>query len=84
MLIGMASRVSLGHSGRSLQADGLTWALFWLIQGVALLRMLPDLVPGLPPSLITLAGALWLLAFGLWTGKYAPMYWRPRADGKPG
>ncbi len=84
MLIGMASRVSLGHSGRSLQADGVTWGLFWLIQVVALLRMLPDLLPGLPAILITVAGALWLLAFGLWAGKYAPMYWRPRADGKPG
>ncbi len=84
MLIGMASRVSLGHSGRPLQADGLTWALFWLIQGVALLRMLPEVFPGLPESLITLAGGLWLLAFGVWAGKYAPMYWRPRADGKPG
>jgi len=84
MLIGMASRVSLGHSGRRLEADGLTWGLFWLVQGVAVLRMLPDLLPGLPQGLITLAGAMWLLAFGLWAGKYAPLYWRPRLDGKPG
>jgi uncharacterized protein involved in response to NO len=88
MLLGMASRVSLGHSGRKLEADGLTWGLFCLVQGVALLRMLPDLLaglpPGLPPLLITLAGGLWLLAFALWAGKYAPLYWRPRVDGKPG
>jgi len=84
MLIGMASRVSLGHSGRKLEADGLTWGLFWLVQGVALLRMLPDLLPALPQELISLAGGLWLLAFGLWAWKYAPMYWRPRVDGKPG
>jgi uncharacterized protein involved in response to NO len=84
MLIAMASRVSLGHSGRKLKADGYTWALFWLVQIVALSRMLPDLLPTLPESLILLAGGLWLLTFGLWAAKYAPMYWRPRLDGKAG
>ncbi len=84
MLIGMASRVSLGHSGRKLEADATTWGLFWLVQGVALLRMLPELLPVLPQQLVTVAGGLWLLAFGLWAWKYAPLYWRPRADGKPG
>jgi uncharacterized protein involved in response to NO len=84
MLIGMASRVSLGHSGRKLEADAPTWGLFWLVQGVALPRMLPELLPALPPFLITLAGGLWLLAFGVWAAKYAPMYWRPRVDGKVG
>lgn len=84
MLIGMASRVTLGHSGRKLEADAATWRLFWLVQAMALARMLPDLVPALPDRLTTLAGLLWLLAFGLWAWKYAPMYWRPRVDGKPG
>lgn len=84
MLIGMASRVSLGHSGRKLEADATTWALFWLIQAAVLPRLLPDLVPGLPLWLVTLAGVLWVLAFVVWAGKYAPMYWRPRADGKAG
>jgi len=84
MVIGMAARVSLGHSGRKLEADGLTWGLFWLVQGVALLRMLPELLPTLPQTFVTLAGGLWLLAFGLWAAKYAPMYWRPRVDGKVG
>ena len=28
MLLAMATRVSLGHSGRPLKADGLVWALF--------------------------------------------------------
>ncbi len=84
MLIGMVSRVSLGHSGRKLEADAATWGLFWLVQAVALARMLPDLVPALPLRLVVLAGLLWLLAFGIWAWKYAPMYWRPRVDGKPG
>jgi len=83
MLVGMASRVTLGHSGRPLEADGATWRLFWLVQAVALVRMSPDLLP-LPDLLVSLAGLLWLLAFGIWVWKYAPFYWRARADGKPG
>ena len=84
MLIAMASRVSLGHSGRALQADGLTWSLFWLIQLAAVTRMLPDLAALFPARLVSLGGLLWLLAFGLWAWKYAPMYWRARIDGKMG
>jgi uncharacterized protein involved in response to NO len=85
MLLAMASRVSLGHSGRPLKADGLTWVLFWLVQASALARMLPDLAAGLGlPWLYYLAALLWLAAFGAWAWRYAPMYWRPRVDSKPG
>lgn len=84
MLIAMASRVSLGHSGRALEADALTWSLFWAIQAAALLRVLPELAPTLPAWLAELAGLVWLLAFAAWAWRYAPMYWRPRVDGKPG
>ncbi|HRH81966.1 MAG TPA: NnrS family protein [Thiobacillaceae bacterium] len=85
MLLAMASRVSLGHSGRPLKADGLTWGLFWLVQASALARMLPDLAAGYGlPWLYYLAALLWLLAFAAWAWRYAPFYWRPRADGKPG
>jgi len=85
MLIAMASRVSLGHSGNKLAADGLTWLLFWLVQIAAGVRLLPDLLPGIAPyRLASLAAVLWLAAFGGWAWRYAPLYWRPRADGKPG
>ena len=85
MLIGMASRVSLGHSGRALQADAATWWLFWLLQAVAVLRMLPDMTAGLlPDRLVSIAGIVWLAVFGVWFWKYAPMTWLPRVDGKAG
>jgi len=85
MLIGMASRVSLGHSGRKLEADRLTRVLFWLIQIVAVARMAPDLAPSLIAyPMVVVSAILWLLVFGLWAARYAPFYWRPRVDGKPG
>lgn len=83
MLIGMASRVSLGHSGRKLECDAATWWLFWSAQVAALLRMAPDILP-LPYALITASGVLWLITLALWGVKYAPMTWRPRVDGKRG
>jgi uncharacterized protein involved in response to NO len=47
--------------------------------------MLPDIANGLlPDRLVSLAGLLWLIAFGMWAWKYAPMTWRPRVDGKAG
>ncbi len=85
MLIGMASRVSLGHSGRALRADTATWWLFWLLQVVAMLRMLPEMSAGLAPDrIVSVAGLAWVLVFGAWAWKYAPMAWRPRVDGKAG
>ncbi|MBI5331042.1 MAG: NnrS family protein [Betaproteobacteria bacterium] len=84
MLVAMASRVSLGHSGRKLEADTLTQALFWLVQAVALIRMTPELTGVQSEGWNLAAGGLWLLGFGLWAGRYAPMYWRARVDGKTG
>jgi uncharacterized protein involved in response to NO len=45
--------------------------------------MLPEFMP-LPVDGPLLSGGLWLIAFGLWAMRYAPMTWRPRVDGKPG
>lgn len=85
MLIGMVTRVSLGHSGRALQADTATWWLFWAIQAVALLRMLPDLLADAwSGHWISMTGLLWLVVFAGWSLKYAPMTWRRRVDGKAG
>lgn len=85
ILIGMASRVTLGHSGRTLKADGLTWAVFWSIQAAALARMIADLLPSPIADRPMLAAALlWLISILPWAWRYAPWLWRPRADGKPG
>lgn len=85
MVVGMASRVSLGHSGRPLAADSLTWGAYLGVLAAALVRAAAEL-PGVARfgAISVLAGALWLACFGLWAYRYLPMYWRPRVDGKPG
>jgi uncharacterized protein involved in response to NO len=87
MVLGMASRVTLGHAGQPLVLDRLTWLLFIGFQGSALIRVLADIVPAaahLAPDLYLLAGLVWLTCFTPWAVHYAPNYWRQRADGKPG
>ena len=45
MVLGMASRVTLGHSGHPLVLDKFSWLLFIGFQAAVLLRILPDLLP---------------------------------------
>ncbi|MBI3525626.1 MAG: NnrS family protein [Betaproteobacteria bacterium] len=89
MLLGMVSRVTLGHSGRNVAADAAMWLAFWGMQLTAVLRIIAELPaeccsgPG-PFNLMWLAALCWLAAFGGWSLRYAPAYWRARVDGKPG
>lgn len=85
LLVGMVTRVTLGHSGRGLAADAATWAIFWGMQGVAVLRVTAEFVqfPG-APSLTLLSALAWLAVFGGWFAKYVPYYIKRRPDGQPG
>jgi uncharacterized protein involved in response to NO len=87
MTIAMASRVSLGHSGRPLVADTLVWLSCWGLHLAALLRVLGELplgdaLLGLPLNLW--AALVWLASVIPWVARFAPLYLRPRVDGKPG
>jgi uncharacterized protein involved in response to NO len=85
MLLGMATRVTLGHSGRAVGADRWTWCLFWGLQGVVVLRLAGEfLLWSGPGNLVWLASLGWLLVFGLWCGSHLPFYLKPRPDGQPG
>ena len=84
LMLAMVSRVSCGHGGRPLVADGLLWSLFWLLQGAVLLRLAAALWPAWGAALLPWAALLWavvVLAWGLRMGRW---YGRPRADGRPG
>ncbi len=83
LMLGMVSRVTLGHSGAALAADVLTWRLCWGLQAVALLRVLAELLPGYDVWLV-LAASGWLAVFVVWALRYLPVYLRPRVDGRAG
>ncbi|QJR14249.1 NnrS family protein [Usitatibacter palustris] len=82
--VGMVSRVSCGHSGRTLAADRLTWLAFWLLQSAVVLRVGADIWRGAYGGLVLGAAVLWFTCFAAWSWRYLPVYWRPRADGRPG
>lgn len=85
MMVAMATRVTLGHSGRPLVADTFTWLCFLGINAAAVVRVAAELWPGTAGQTMNiLAAAIWLLALLPWVTRYAPMYLRPRADGRPG
>jgi uncharacterized protein involved in response to NO len=85
--VAMVSRVSLGHSGRALEADALTWWAFLGVLATAGVRVVADLwfvPPALRLWLSVAAALLWLAVFVPWAARYLPIYLRPRADGRPG
>lgn len=83
MIVSMASRVTLGHSGRQLTADNLTWYVLFGINVTAVLRIAAELVPAVALSLNILTALAWLICLAPWVWRYAPMYLRPRVDGQP-
>jgi uncharacterized protein involved in response to NO len=85
MLIGFVTRVSLGHSGRPLQASNVYWSLYLGLHGVALLRVVLALCSNsLPNSLVHITATLWVVLIAIWAMHMLPLYWRARADGQAG
>jgi len=85
LLIGMATRVTLGHAGLPMKVDRPIILMFAGMQLVALLRVLADILPmQVGPSLYVASAAVWLACFLPWVLRYLPVYWRPREDGLEG
>ncbi|TNC95219.1 MAG: hypothetical protein FD121_1436 [Gallionellaceae bacterium] len=85
LMIGMGTRVTLGHSGLPFNIDTSIKLMFAGMQLVALVRVLADVLPLQSGYVWYLVSALgWLACFSPWVLRYLPAYWRPRADGQPG
>ncbi|WP_192984617.1 NnrS family protein [Pseudomonas sp. EggHat1] len=78
LILAMMARVSLGHTGRTLQPPGvMAWA-FGLLNLGALIRVSAG------GGWLWLAALCWGVAFALFAWHYAPMLCRARVDGHPG
>ncbi len=85
MILTMMSRVSLGHTGRPLQAPRfLAFAFGALLLGAALRALLPLIDPNLTPWAWRISAGLWITAFALFCWRYLPILSQPRTDGRPG
>jgi len=84
LIIGVMTRVSLGHTGRPLELPKGAIAAYVLILAAALVRMLTAL-EWLPwRGGVVVSTAAWFAAFGVFVWRYLPILAAPRADGKPG
>lgn len=85
LILGMMARVSLGHTGRRLEAATvMAWA-FAVLNLAALVRVgLPLVVPAAAPLAWQLSGGLWIAAYLVFVIVYTPVLLRARVDGKPG
>jgi uncharacterized protein involved in response to NO len=83
--LGMMARVSLGHTGRTLETGAaILWAFRLLALAVVVRVLFPLVVMAWYPYWVMLAGMLWVLAFLLFILVYRPILVRPRVDGMPG
>lgn len=78
MILAVASRVALGHTGRPLTASPLTVAAYVALNAGVLVRVLSPLLPGAYLPLIDVAAACWIVAFGLFLRVYWAILTRPR------
>lgn len=85
LTLGMMARVSLGHTGRPIQATRSVTLAFGVITAAAFTRVVAPLVPGaFYLEMLMISGTLWTLAFALFLATFVPILTAPRADAKPG
>lgn len=85
MILGMMTRVSLGHTGRMLVVPRSVTVSYVLLTAAAVLRGLgPMIAPRLYVEALVASGVSWASAFAVFTAVYFPILTTPRVDGKPG
>lgn len=85
LILGMMSRVSLGHTGRTLLVPRSIAASYVALAAAAAVRALGPIVwPSAYAAELVVAGTLFTLAFAVFGVVYVPILSRPRADGRPG
>jgi uncharacterized protein involved in response to NO len=86
MVLGMMSRVALGHTARAIESAPLTVAAYWLLNLGAAVRVAAPLLleAGWYMPALAASGILWSLSFLFFFVVYLPILARPRLDGRPG
>lgn len=83
--LGMMARVSLGHTGRTLDLpSGMATAFVLLNAGIFVRVLVPLALPEAYGTWIGLSGLLWGAAFLIFAVRYTPILIRARIDGVTG
>jgi uncharacterized protein involved in response to NO len=85
LVLGMITRVALGHTGRPFQLPaGIPLAYALVSLGALIRALLPLLWPDAYKIALYISGSLWIIAFAIFLLRYTPVLWQPRIDGRPG
>ena len=85
LTIGVMTRVSRGHTGRTITVGPFAAAAYGLITAAALARVAgPALWPEGTGLALSLAGGFWLAAFAAFLVDQVGLLTHPRIDGRPG
>ena len=84
LILGIMTRVALGHTGRSLALPPFGVLIYLVITLGALSRVLTAVHVMDYRAGLSIAAIGWTLAFSLFVLIYWPILSRPRADGRPG
>jgi uncharacterized protein involved in response to NO len=82
MTLAVMTRASLGHTGRPLVAGPVTNAIYGLILLAAVARIIAPFAGESMLTLLSVAGAAWSGAFGLFALFYGAALARPRPEGQ--
>jgi uncharacterized protein involved in response to NO len=83
MVLAVMTRVARGHTGRALQADRITIAIYLMITGAAVIRVIAEFAGASAMILLAASAVLWVGGFGLFAASYASMLLSPRLPASP-
>jgi uncharacterized protein involved in response to NO len=84
MVLAMISRVSLGHTGRTLQVGSFITFGYIALALSAIVRVIAPLLTSPSSSLYVVSAACWIFGYLAFVIIYWPILTKPRADGRPG
>lgn len=73
MILAVMTRATRGHTGRALEADKATVAIYAAVNLATIIRVAAPLTPAAQSLLLGLGALLWALAFGGYAIAYGPM-----------
>ena len=79
MVLAVMTRVARGHTGRPLEADRITRAIYAAVIAAGVTRVAAGFAAD-PTVLLQISALLWVAAFGLFAAWYGPMLVAPRVD----